>query len=140
MKLNAPMSHVCFGAKDNQFGLFWIPVSGALVAVRLNHVSGTVSCSRGSKSFWGCGTLPSLESIRIIITNSSDYALLPQKPQFFYTIPGYNSNSPQLVFPGFPTPLAVYSVKSCVFGTARIGRTFMKVTIVGFLVLMYMPI
>jgi len=94
---------------DNQFGLFWIPVSGALVAVRLNHVSGTVSCSRGSKSFWGCGTLPSLESIRIIITNSSDYALLPQKPQVFYTIPGYNSNSPQLVFPDFQPPLAVYS-------------------------------
>jgi len=108
MKLNAPMSHVCFGAKDNQFGRFWIPVSGSLVAVKLVHVSGTVSCytADGDRwSFWGCGG----ESIVTLITDSSDNILLPQSQQHVFVIPGYHTNSPQLVFPDIQQPLQVSS-------------------------------
>jgi len=52
MKLNAPISHVCFEAKGDQFGQFWIPVSGSLVSVKLVRVSGTVNCSTNNGDRW----------------------------------------------------------------------------------------
>ena len=106
MKVNAPMSHVCFGAKGDQFGRFWIPVSGSLVAVKLVHVSGTVSCSTNNGdrwSFWGCGG----KNIATVITDSSDNIILPQNQQNVFA--GYHSNSPQFVFPDLQPPLQVSS-------------------------------
>ena len=112
MKLNAPKTHVCFGAKDDQFGRFWIPVSGSLEAVKLVHVSGTVTCGNKNSSnwsFWGCGIVNTLETITTVITNSSDYILLPQNQHLGFKIPGYHSNSSQLVYPDFQPPLQVSS-------------------------------
>ena len=114
MKLNAPMSRVCYATKDNQFGRFWVPVSGSLVAVKLVHVSGTVSCDTANGaywSFWGCGVYPSPESILTVITNSSDNILFPQSLDelLSFTVPGYHGNSSQLVFPDVQPPFQVSS-------------------------------
>lgn len=89
-----------------------IPVDGSLAAVKLVHVSGTVTCSKerqDSYTFWGCGYVTSLDIINTLITSSSNVILLPenQGQGQGYRIPGYHSNSSQLIFPDFQTPLPV---------------------------------
>jgi len=44
-----------------------------------------------------------------VITDSSDNIMLPQSQQLIFNVPGYHTNSPQLVFPGFQAPLHVSS-------------------------------
>ncbi|CAH3025257.1 unnamed protein product, partial [Porites evermanni] len=91
---------VCFGAKHNQFGRFWIPFTGFLVRVKLVHLSGLIRCSRWTGWFnWGCKR----GKIHTLITNSSDSILLPRREKGSilngFEIPGYFPTSPQLVFP-----------------------------------------
>ena len=119
LKLN--LSPVCFGAKGDQFGNFTAP-AGRLAAIKLVWRYGYVSCDLGGVttfwSFWGCGDyrLNSINSrIYVVITNSSNHILLPPN-QFigdinsqWYTIPGYNSLSPELVLSVFLNPISVPS-------------------------------
>ncbi|XP_044182906.1 uncharacterized protein LOC122963505 [Acropora millepora] len=96
---------VCFGAKDNQYGTFVVEVGGHLDAVKLVHLHGKVSCnvSKDQWSNWGCGT----RRLYVLLTNSSNNILIPkvavsgQK----YKIQGYNSNSPEIIWKNFSTPI-----------------------------------
>ena len=103
---------MCFGAKDGQFGRFYVK-SGykKLAAVRLVHLYGYVSCDTRHVSYWsywGCGLYGwGLGKINVVITNSGDQVLLP--PHEFIEhhgakwskVPGYDSFSSELVISSF---------------------------------------
>ena len=105
-------SPVCFGAKDGQFGRFYVK-SGyrKLAAVRLVHLYGYVSCDTRQVSYWsywGCGLYrEGLGKINVVITNSDNQVILP--PSEFIVndgakwskIPGYDSLSTELVLSFF---------------------------------------
>ena len=110
IKLRNQTPQVCFGAKHNQFGRFWIPFTGFLVRVKLVHLSGLIRCSQGTGWFnWGCIQ----GKIHTVITNSSDSILLPRREKGSiltgFEIPGYFPTSPQLVFPDIQPRLSVVS-------------------------------
>ena len=96
---------VCFGTKDNQFGTFVVEVGGHIDAVKLVHLHGKVSCdvSRNRLSNWGCGG----ESLMVFLTNSSDDILIPKVVGGGrkYNIKGYRSNSPEIIWKNFTTPI-----------------------------------
>ena len=102
---------VCFGAKDNQFGHFQVEFGGSLEAVKLVHLSGLVSCSGGKNkgTKWGCGGKDAGKYIRVFITDTSKIILLPMAKHKRYIIPGYDSNSAEIVFNGFSNPLYLSS-------------------------------
>ena len=110
IKLTDQTPQVCFGAKHDQFGRFWIPFSGFLVRVKLVHLSGLIRCSLGTGWFnWGCIQ----GKIHTVITNSSDSILLPRRDKGSiltgFEVPGYFPTSPQLVFPDIQPHLPVVS-------------------------------
>ena len=104
-KLNS--APVCFGAKDDWFGRFQVEFSGSIEAVKLVHLSGQVTCwkPRNFWSKWGCDG----EVIYVFVTESSNNILLPIGQSSQYTIPGYDSQSSEIVFSGFLNPLHLSS-------------------------------
>lgn len=120
IKLNT--APVCFGAKGNQFGEFSVPSGGSLLAIKLVHVHGYVTCDKNKAyhwSQWGCGAHSSLKDhVDVVITTSTNSVLLPPS-QFigqswlqrykWSRIPGYNSLSSELVLSVFSSPLTVTS-------------------------------
>ncbi|XP_015760575.1 PREDICTED: uncharacterized protein LOC107339772 isoform X2 [Acropora digitifera] len=104
-KLNSAL--VCFGAKDDQFGRFQVEIGGSIQAIKLVHLSGYVTCDSRPvyRSNWGCVGW----NIFLFITNASDIILLPMGIRAPYTIPGYDEQSSEIVFSGFPNPLHLSS-------------------------------
>ena len=107
---------MCFGARDNRFGKFFVPSSGKLASVKLVHVYGYVACARGAiyQSYWGCGPQSSLKTkVDAVITTLGGSVLLPSsqfitdKKHKWSLIPGYNSLSPELVLSAFSNPPSV---------------------------------
>ena len=113
---------MCFGAKGDKSGNFSAP-AGKLAAIKLVYLYGYVSCSTlvsSYWSYWGCGVDPrnaknTHRQVNVVITNSSNHFLLPPN-QFisdvtmkWYTIPGYNSLSPELVLSVFLNPISLSS-------------------------------
>ena len=113
---------VCFGAKDDQFGKLSVPSGGSLLAIKLVHVHGYVTCDKNKVyhwSYWGCGAHGGVgDYVNVAITTSTNRILLPPS-QFFgqswmqqhkwSKIPGYNSLSPELILSVFSSPLTVTS-------------------------------
>ncbi|XP_068759950.1 uncharacterized protein [Montipora capricornis] len=108
---------VCFGAKGDQFGKFFVPIGGRLASIKLVHFYGYVTCAKSNKkfwSYWGCSTYVSSlkEMVNIVITNSSNHILLPSS-QFmrnnnkWSSLQGYNSFSPEIVLSVFSDPSVV---------------------------------
>lgn len=105
-------SPVCFGAKDGQFGKFFLRDSGGrLAAVMLENLYGYVTCDARHVSYWsywGCGLYGwGLGKINVVITTSGNHVLLPPS-QFiehhggkWSRVPGYDSLSPNLVLSFF---------------------------------------
>ena len=109
---------MCFGAKGNQFGKFSVPSGGRLLAIKLVHLHGYVTCKKSKVdhwSYWGCNAFSSLrDQVDVAITTSTNGVILP--PSQFITngkkwskIPGYNSLSPELILSVFSSPLTVTS-------------------------------
>ena len=100
---------MCFGAKDNQFGQFQVEFGGHVEAVKLVHLSGQVSCSEHANfwSKWGCNEKENI--ILVFLTDASNTILLPMGQSSRYTIPGYDAQSSEIVFSGFPNPLHLSS-------------------------------
>ena len=108
-------SPVCFGAKNQQFGSFFVlSVPGKrLATVKLENLYGYVSCYTqdiDSWSYWGCGNT----DINVVITTATNRVLL-SLDQFItnHTLiwsrfPVYSSISPELVLSFFDP----YSVQS----------------------------
>mgnify|MGYP006964523185 CR=1 FL=1 len=112
-KLNS--APVCFGARDNKFGRFRVEVGGYIQAVKLVHVSGAVNCyfPRNASSKWGCDLPGAKQYIFVLLTNTSNTILLPmgQSHGSRYTLPGYDAQSSEIIFSGFPNPLYLSSDK-----------------------------
>ena len=97
---------MCFGAKDNQFGHFQVEFGGSIEAVKLFHLYGLVTCGSGWMR-WGCMSPP--KRLNVFVTNASDSILLPKGKTSGYNLPGYHSNSTDVVFSDFPSPLQLSS-------------------------------
>ena len=85
---------VCFDAKGDQFGRFEVEVGGTVEAVKLVHVSGSVSCRSGHFSNLGFEVADRIHSH---LTTSSNVIVLPESQQHFYSTPGYTSNSKESI-------------------------------------------
>ena len=105
---------MCFGAKGNSFGSFLSPKTGRLAAIKLVHLYGYVSCDVASASywsFWGCGGNPwngINKLVNILIASASNHILIPEGKLDMNVhglkwskIPGYNSESPEIVLSAF---------------------------------------
>ena len=101
------LNRVCFGAKDDGFGKFHIGVGGTILAFKLVHVSGSVSCKYGVFTKWGCN--PSESYIQTVLTNSSDVIIVPESQRTPYTLNGYHSDSQEIVFPVLTNPMVLAS-------------------------------
>ncbi|KAL9970921.1 hypothetical protein ACROYT_G023381 [Oculina patagonica] len=108
-KLNT--APVCFGAKDNQFGRFEIETGGSVNAVKLVHLSGSVVCNvdvdADEWSRFGCRK--TTQEIQTVIANSEDFILLPESQEPYYTLPGHNADSKEVVFTEISNPLQLSS-------------------------------
>ena len=77
---------VCFGARDDEYGVITVPSEGFAAAMKLQHTSGYLTCNNSSKAYnsrWGCGTsgmsTNHLHSINTYITTAIDRVLFPQQ-------------------------------------------------------------
>ena len=105
---------VCFGARGNQFGRFYIPPGGGNIgAIKLVYLYGYVSCDTRYSTHWsycGCAYHGGVKQrISIAITTSANHILLPASQlipdaSLWSTIPGYDSQSPELVLTFFNHP------------------------------------
>ena len=109
---------VCFGARNHQFGRFYMPSSRTLAAVKLVHLYGYVSCKTpvgvDNWTYWGCGYSQVQHKVNVVITTSTNRILFPPNQLLSSThggegkwhhIIGYNSWSPELVLSVFSHPL-----------------------------------
>ena len=114
---------MCFGAKGDSYSWFTVPINGSLVAVKLVHRFGYVSCDvkfRKNWSFWGCGEHKYKGLNRLVdtvITDDHNRILMPPTQLEkniddlkWYKIPGYNSQSPEIVLSRF-SPTSVHRGK-----------------------------
>ena len=112
-KINA--EEVCFGAKNDSYGIFNIQKMGKIFAFKLAHLSGGVSCfdDLDSTTKWGCGG-----SLNTHITNSSNFRLFPRNesdtslgfdPNLFYKLPGFNCDSSAIEFRFFSSAIWVHT-------------------------------
>lgn len=93
------------GAKGDTPGIFVTPLAGKIDIVKLVHFHGEVGCDRLRRSKWGCA--PGSSGILTILTDDKNNVVYPEDyTARMYTIPGFSSSSPELVFT-FTTPLEV---------------------------------
>ena len=99
---------VCFGAKDDSYGKFNMPLRGTVISLKLVYISGYVSCLSAKLpygSHWGCQKETELTTF---VTNDRDEVVFPRyRKNNAYTLPGYHINSSELVFKMLPSPLKV---------------------------------
>ncbi|KAL9952265.1 hypothetical protein ACROYT_G039491 [Oculina patagonica] len=119
IKINT--SPVCFGARDNSYGVFTIPQAGHVITFKLVYLSGYVTCDTGKPEYqsnWACKFFDVSRNLAIFITNDQQQQILPTDNALFYDIdacdlnimygvPGYSANSSELGFNNFSSPLAV---------------------------------
>ncbi|XP_031563590.1 uncharacterized protein LOC116299094 [Actinia tenebrosa] len=107
---------VCFEAKGNSFGSFHNNVrSGLVVAIKLEHVYGHVSCAGTShNSHWGCGNLNGkygINSLNVVVTDQLNRIIFPKEqyiglpPRIWYGMPFMDTaSSKELIFTDFAQP------------------------------------
>ena len=111
---------MCFGARSDQFGKFSVPFGGRLLAIKLVHLHGYVTCDKRKVyhwSYWGCGAHGSVGAgfVDVVITTATNGILLPPRQFIVHNsgkwskIPGYDSLSPELLLSVFSSPLTVTS-------------------------------
>lgn len=111
VKLND--SPVCYGAKGDSYGSFTYGKNIFVSAFKLVYLSGYVSCDGSRKSNWCCD--PNKSNLCTVITDGHNNVIAPNpKPSNIrsYTILGYTSSSPDLVF--------CRDTTLCVFSTTEI--------------------
>ena len=95
---------VCMAAKDDKPGKFFTPMAGKISALKLVYISGKVGCDRWRTSKWGCGK--DSTALYTLITDDKNSVVFPENYNGLYTLPGFTSSSPQLLFT-FSIPLEV---------------------------------
>lgn len=97
---------VCFGTHANEFGTFEIQHNAVMTEIKLVHVGGGgVTCAENSPlTKWGCDHNQQfvIGNIGVIITDNQNNILYPSMEYHiwsgFFSVPGYNANSPYLIF------------------------------------------
>lgn len=106
-------SNICFLTKGDQPGFFKLKQGGELVAMKLQHKSGVVSClATHFNSNFGCNnrgkTWYSYRHISTFVTDDARNVIFPAMTKIdrgFTQLPGYNANSKFLVFTNYATPM-----------------------------------
>lgn len=119
-RLNA--TKACFGAKGDNPGKFTITREGFLAAFKVVHTAGQVNCEKGAAghgslaSKWGCSTSHPYHGTTplgtFITTPTPSRRILFPREKFirdksmskWYSLPGFEPNSPFLVFHDFANP------------------------------------
>ena len=113
-------STVFFGAKDDSYGIFTTAISGNITTFKLTHQHGHVSCHAPDPSYqskWGCLWPPLIPNqMATLITDNDRNLLLPTNDYrsnswgcTFYSLPWATTESPELLFDNFSSPLMVES-------------------------------
>ena len=91
---------ICFGARGNTYGAFTPGKNAFIWAFMLKHRSGYVSCNGINGSPWGCW--PNHAYVVTFLTDERNHVVGPRFPEplakHYYSLPGYNSSSPYLIF------------------------------------------
>ena len=103
---------VCFGARDDSYGVFRTPKVGNIITFKLTYKSGYVTCHPSNPGCLWNRLIPN--QMATLITDKNRNLLLP-KSNFlsdyrdckFYSLPWATTESPQLLFDNFSTPLTV---------------------------------
>ena len=106
---------VCFYANGKRPGeLVWVGESKLVAAIKLEHIQGTVSCTRNAEynSKWGCYHYPSVEKnpLNVIITDMSNNIIFPlqkyiRNQGLWYYLPATDAlYSKELVFTNYMDP------------------------------------
>ena len=111
-------STVCFGARDDLYGFFRTTKAGNIITFKLTYKSGYLTCHSSNPSYqskWGClwsRLIPN--EMATLITDKNRNLLLPKSDFLsdywgckFYSLPWATTESPQLLFDNFSTPLTV---------------------------------
>jgi len=106
-------SNICFLTKGDKPGFFKLKQGGELVAMKLQHKSGVVSCIGTTlNSNFGCNnrakTWYSYRHIGTFVTDDVRNVIFPAMTKIdrgFATLPGYNAHSKFLVFTNYATPM-----------------------------------
>ncbi|XP_057290414.1 uncharacterized protein LOC130613104 [Hydractinia symbiolongicarpus] len=95
--------NVCFGARANQFGRFKVQQDAVMTGIKLHHVGGVgVTCytAGAAPTKWGC--LSEGSGYVCVIISVERNILYPSMKYHisngYYAVPGYNANSPYLIF------------------------------------------
>ena len=101
---------VSFGAKGDKPGEVTIQTEGFLAAIKLVHVHGSVTCntSGSHSSRWGCSSIyPAVGANPLgtfITTQSKRILFFHHATSPWYHLPGFQPDSPVLVFHDFAHP------------------------------------
>nr|XP_058945954.1 uncharacterized protein LOC131773977 [Pocillopora verrucosa] len=120
IKINT--SPVCFGARNNSYGVFKIPSAGRVISFKLVHLFGYVVCGkRSGKSKWGC-KFRYPPKLAVFVKDRLQRPILPPDNTVFrrfngahnqcangiyYGLPGFNEDSRELRFNNFSSPMTV---------------------------------
>lgn len=109
---------ICFGARNSMYGTFQLPAEGFIAALKLVHAKGKVTCNKhtlGSYSKWGCSSVKGKDPLNVIVTTQTNRIVFPQERfindgnSMWYEMPGYDSNSAEVIFQDKIRPLYVTS-------------------------------
>ncbi|XP_066918935.1 uncharacterized protein [Clytia hemisphaerica] len=70
---------ICYGTRDESFAKFNISKDGSIAGFRMEHVSGSVGCISGDKSYWGCATHYTKDVIMTVITDVERKYIVPNE-------------------------------------------------------------
>ena len=108
-------STVCFGARDDSYGFSRTSKAGNIITFKLTYKFGYVTYHSSYHSQWGClwnRLIPN--QMATLITDQNRNLLLPKSDFLsgywdykFYSLPWATTESPQLLFDNFSTPLAL---------------------------------
>ena len=109
---------MCFGARDETYGAFYILEHGLIHTFKLVHRHGTLSCTpNDTPSYWGCTNPRYGESQLLTVITYSNKTALPVAEYlgdtgipcryYSYHLNGVHANSPELTFKKLPSPMPV---------------------------------
>lgn len=95
--------NICYETKNDNYASFSIKRNCTLVAMRLSHVTGYLTCDLSNKTAaarWGCSNKPDNPFGTIIMDPRGDNILwAPDKhDNGFYELPGFNINDDVVTF------------------------------------------
>ena len=103
---------ICFGARDDSYGVFRTPKVGNIITFKLTYKSGYVTCHPSNPGCLWNRLIPN--QMATLITDKNCNLLLPKSDFLsdfwdckFYILPWATTESPWLLFDNFFTPLTV---------------------------------